>query len=68
MVGANGSGKTRFGTEIEKTYANTTHRVSAQKSLSMPYEVNSKSKAEYEFYYGHWYDSIFRSVSTTKIS
>lgn len=59
VVGANGSGKTRFGTEIEKTYANTTHRVSAQKSLSMPYEVSpkSKEKAEYEFYYGHWYDN-----------
>lgn len=59
VVGANGSGKTRFGTEIERKYSNKTHRVSAQKSLSMPYEVSpkSKEKAEYEFYYGHWYDN-----------
>lgn len=59
VIGANGSGKTRFGTEIERKYSNNTHRVSAQKSLSMPYEVSpkSKEKAEYEFYYGHWYDN-----------
>lgn len=59
VIGANGSGKTRFGTEIERRYPNNTHRVSAQKSLSMPHEVSpkSKEKAEYEFYYGHWYDN-----------
>ncbi len=59
VVGANGSGKTRFGTYIEQQYSKNTHRVSAQKSLSMPTEVSpkSKEKAEYEFYYGYWYDS-----------
>ena len=58
VVGANGSGKTRFGTDIERKYPNNTHRISAQKSLSMPYEVSpkSKEKAEHEFYFGHWYD------------
>lgn len=58
VIGANGAGKTRFGTDIERRYSNSAHRVSAQKSLSMPYEVSpkSKEKAEYEFYYGHWYD------------
>jgi hypothetical protein len=59
MVGANGSGKTRFGSDIERRYSTKTHRISAQKSLSMPSEVSPKSrtKAEYEFYYGQWYDN-----------
>lgn len=59
VVGANGSGKTRFGTYIERKFSSNTHRVSAQKSLSMPYEVSpkSKEKAESEFYYGYWYDN-----------
>ena len=58
VIGANGSGKTRFGTDIERKYSTRTHRISAQKSLSMPYEVSPKSreKAETEFYYGYYYD------------
>lgn len=56
VVGANGSGKTRFGSDIEQRYNITTHRVSAQKSLSMPDFVNTTSKevAEGEFLYGGW--------------
>ena len=54
IIGANGSGKTRFGTDIENRYNEQTHRISAQKSLSMPKEVSPKSKprAESEFLYG----------------
>ncbi len=56
VVGANGSGKTRFGSDIEKRYNQQTHRISAQKSLSMPDFVSTKSKevAESEFLYGGW--------------
>jgi ABC-type dipeptide/oligopeptide/nickel transport system ATPase component len=56
IVGANGSGKTRFGTDIENRYNQQTHRISAQKSLSMPNEVSPKSKlrAESEFLYGYF--------------
>jgi len=56
IIGANGSGKTRLGAMIEKKYYNDTHRISAQKSLSMPLFVStsSKEKAEYELWYGGW--------------
>ncbi|WP_373511068.1 DUF4435 domain-containing protein [Persicitalea sp.] len=56
IIGANGSGKTRFGSNIEQRYYEHTHRISAQKSLSMPDFVSTKSKevAEGEFLYGHW--------------
>lgn len=56
VIGANGSGKTRFGTDIENRYNKITHRISAQKSLSMPTEVSTKSKlrAEQEFLYGYY--------------
>lgn len=56
VVGANGAGKTRFGSDIEKRYNQQTHRISAQKSLSMPDFVSTKSKevAESEFLYGGW--------------
>lgn len=59
VIGANGSGKTRFGTDIENRYYGNTHRISAQKSLSMPKEVSPKSKirAEQEFLYGHFYEN-----------
>ena len=52
IIGANGSGKTRFSTNIEKRYDTNTHRISAQKSLTMPKDTNttSKKKAEVEFY------------------
>lgn len=54
IVGANGSGKTRFSTNLEQRYNKITHRISAQKSLSMPSEVQpkTKEKAELEFFYG----------------
>ena len=56
VIGANGSGKTRFGSDIEKRYNRQTHRISAQKSLSMPKDVRptSKSQAQSEFLYGHF--------------
>lgn len=56
IIGANGSGKTRFGRDIEQRYDAQTHRISAQKSLSMPKEVSPKSKlrAESEFLYGYF--------------
>jgi hypothetical protein len=56
VVGANGSGKTRFGSQIEERYFQTTHRISAQKSLSMPSRVGTKSRdnAMCEFLYGGW--------------
>ena len=58
VVGANGAGKTRFGSDIERRYLARTHRISAQKSLSFPNEVSPKSKkrAEIEFLYGNYYD------------
>jgi hypothetical protein len=58
IIGANGSGKTRFGSNIEENYAIKCHRISAQKSLSMPFRVSTKSKdnAESEFLYGGWMD------------
>lgn len=56
VIGANGSGKTRFGSFIEEKYNKKTHRISAQKSLSIPEYVSTKSKeaAFYEFKYGGW--------------
>lgn len=56
VIGANGAGKTRFGTDVENRYNATTHRISAQKSLSMPSEVSPKSKlrAEQEYLYGYF--------------
>lgn len=58
VIGANGAGKTRFGSDIEKRYLNRTHRISAQKSLTFPKEVSPKSKerAEKEFFYGSYYE------------
>ena len=57
VIGANGSGKTRFGTDIETRYNRQTHRISAQKSLTMPVEVSPKSRdrAEAEFFFGNYY-------------
>ncbi len=59
VIGANGSGKTRFGSNIEERHFKNCHRISAQKSLSMPNRVSTKSKdnAESEFLYGGWMDS-----------
>jgi len=65
IVGANGSGKTRFGSDIEERYSTKAHRISAQKSLSMPFEVSpkSKQKAEIEFLYGYYYENETTSIS-----
>lgn len=56
IVGANGSGKTRFGSNIEERYNKKTHRISAQKSLSMPSSVSTKlmETAYNEFRFGSW--------------
>lgn len=43
VVGANGAGKTRFGSWIEEHYSDRVHRISAQKSLSMPSSVSTTS-------------------------
>lgn len=58
IIGANGSGKTRFGSYIEENYKENVHRVSAQKSLSMPKfaSTTSKKKAESDLRYGGWLD------------
>ncbi len=58
VIGANGSGKTRFGSYIEENYKENVHRLSAQKSLSMPKfaSTTSKKKAESDFRYGGWID------------
>ncbi len=55
VIGANGAGKTRFGRDIEKRYDNATHRIAAQKSLSMPKKVRptTKESAERDFLYGY---------------
>ncbi|WP_108061948.1 DUF4435 domain-containing protein [Poseidonibacter lekithochrous] len=60
IIGANGSGKTRFSSKIEQNYMEETHRVSAQKSLSMPKNVrpDSKEKAESDFFIGGYYEGI----------
>jgi len=54
IVGANGAGKTRFGSKIESEYPARTHRIAAQKSLSFPTSVSPKSiaAASNEFLYG----------------
>lgn len=59
VIGANGSGKTRLGSYIEEKYKSKVHRVSAQKSLSMPKfaSTTSKKKAESDFKYGGWMEN-----------
>ena len=59
VIGANGAGKTRFGTDIETRFNKNTHRISAQKSLSMPKEVRptSKNRALSEFLYGNFQEN-----------
>ncbi len=65
VIGANGSGKTRFGSDIESRYNNQTHRISAQKSLTMPINVSptSKESAEKDFLYGHTSVDIHQKVN-----
>lgn len=58
IIGANGAGKTRLGTWIEfrTDYLRVVHRISAQKSLTMPeYSPTSSSEqAEDELRIGYW--------------
>ncbi len=58
IVGANGSGKTRFGSRIEETNLGVTHRISAQKSLTFPTHVSptSRERAMTAFKYGNFID------------
>lgn len=60
IVGANGSGKTRFGSRIEEMLPNHTHRISAQKSLRLPRTVSPKSleRAKSEFFYGNYTENF----------
>jgi ABC-type lipoprotein export system ATPase subunit len=57
VLGANGSGKSRLGAwiEFESPQKKRVHRISAQKSLSMPESVQPKSlrEAEKELLFGH---------------
>lgn len=55
IIGANGAGKTRFGADIEARYNNETHRIAAQKSLTMPKGVRPTTKeiAIKDFLYGY---------------
>ncbi len=57
FIGANGSGKTRLGTwiEIQSPQKEKVHRISAQKSLSMPDNATPMSieKAEKDLLYGY---------------
>lgn len=57
LLGANGSGKTRLSVWLEKNLQNV-HRISAQKSLSMPEIVRPSTKKEAleEFLYGVSHD------------
>jgi len=54
FIGANGSGKSRLGTYLELNNSKVTHRISAQKSLTMPVSVSPKAIeiAESELIYG----------------
>ena len=54
IIGANGSGKTRFGANIEENNHLKTHRISAQKSLTMPSLVRPTAidVARNEFFIG----------------
>jgi ABC-type branched-subunit amino acid transport system ATPase component len=64
IIGANGAGKTRFGSRIEELYLGETHRISAQKSLTFPSHVSptSRDRAETAFKFGNYYDH-FKSES-----
>ena len=58
VVGANGAGKTRFGSWIEENNYEKVHRISAQKSLSMPSSVSTTSieTAVEDLLYGMHYE------------
>jgi hypothetical protein len=69
LVGANGSGKTRFGTKIEELNQNriTVHRISAQKALNIPdyATVKNLDQAEKELIFGRS-DSTYASNAYKK--
>lgn len=56
VVGANGAGKSRFGSEIEKRYGDKTFRISALKSVmpldEKPYVKENSISGEYNKYFG----------------
>lgn len=54
IIGANGSGKTRFGSYIEERHPGQTHRIAAQKSLTLPTTVQATAIdiARRQFIYG----------------
>ena len=60
VLGANGSGKTRFGYRIEELNKEATHRITAQKSLLMPDTVSTKTAnaAELDYMYGYGASTI----------
>jgi len=55
VIGANGSGKTRFGAWLEDNNKKSCHRVSAHRSLTFPDKVNPTdlNEAELGLYTGH---------------
>ncbi|WKZ70958.1 MAG: AAA family ATPase [Melioribacteraceae bacterium] len=61
IIGANGSGKSRLGSwfEFKSEVAKNVHRISAQKSLTMPNSVSpvSLDKAKAQLYYGYYNDN-----------
>lgn len=64
VLGANGSGKTRFGVWLEKNNPQKVHRISAQKSLTIPNFVSTASieKAVSEFIFGYHYENNKTSI------
>jgi ABC-type dipeptide/oligopeptide/nickel transport system ATPase component len=65
VVGANGSGKTRFGSQIEQRNIATTHRISAQKSLTFPTSVSpsSRERARLSFLCGNYFEHLKSETS-----
>ncbi len=60
VIGANGSGKTRFGSRIEERYLKETHRISAQKSLNIPPVIRPTSfeQAKLQLQYGSYTENF----------
>ena len=68
FIGANGSGKSRLGTYLEQNNP-VTHRISAQKVLSMPGHVSPSSykMAEDNFLLGQYNENNNQSASWLKM-
>src|SRR4051812_10760928 len=64
IVGANGSGKTRMGAQIESAASEKAHRVSAQRALTIPHFVQPRThtQAEAILLYGHYDPSQNQSI------